>query len=105
MNRAPTLRDTTAPPGMKPSRAPTATVAIRIQLVLPTWGMKKPELTDMGWLGPKDEMDRASHRFGKCSNCDEIIRNCTYGGRHSFPISPDPTRRPPRSFVPFCEKT
>jgi hypothetical protein len=27
-----------------------------------TGGMKKPELTDLGWLGPKDEMDRASHR-------------------------------------------
>jgi hypothetical protein len=36
-------------------------------------GMKKPELTDMGWLGPKDEMDRASHLFGKCSECREII--------------------------------
>jgi hypothetical protein len=35
--------------------------------------MKKPELTDMAWLGPKDEMDRASHRFGKCSECHEII--------------------------------
>jgi hypothetical protein len=35
--------------------------------------MKKPELTDVGWLGPKDEMDRASHRFGKCSECREII--------------------------------
>lgn len=35
--------------------------------------MKKPELTDMAWLGPKDEMDRASHRFGKCSECNEII--------------------------------
>jgi hypothetical protein len=35
--------------------------------------MKKPELTDAGWLGPKDEMDRASHRFGKCSECHEII--------------------------------
>jgi hypothetical protein len=35
--------------------------------------MKKPELTDTGWLGPRDEMDRASHRFGKCSECDEII--------------------------------
>jgi hypothetical protein len=30
-------------------------------------------LTDVGWLGPKDEMDRASHRFGKCSECHEII--------------------------------
>ena len=38
-----------------------------------TEGMKKPELTDVGWLGPKDEMDRASHRFGKCSECHEII--------------------------------
>jgi len=35
--------------------------------------MKKPELTDMGWLGPKDEMDRASHLVGKCSECREII--------------------------------
>jgi hypothetical protein len=30
-------------------------------------GHEKPQLTDLGWLGPKDEMDRASHRFGKCS--------------------------------------
>ena len=35
--------------------------------------MKKPELTDAGWLGPRDEMDRASHRFGRCSECGEII--------------------------------
>jgi hypothetical protein len=35
--------------------------------------MKKPELTDVGWLGPKDEMDRASHCVGKCSECHEII--------------------------------
>jgi len=35
--------------------------------------MKKPELTDTAWLGPKEEMDRASHRFGKCSECHEII--------------------------------
>jgi hypothetical protein len=35
--------------------------------------MKKPELTDVGWLGPKEEMDRASHQFGKCSECLEII--------------------------------
>ena len=35
--------------------------------------MKKPELTGLGWLGPRDEMDRASHRFGKCSECHEII--------------------------------
>ena len=35
--------------------------------------MKKPELTDTSWLGPRDEMDRASHLFGKCSECHEII--------------------------------
>jgi hypothetical protein len=35
--------------------------------------MKTTELTDVGWLGPRDEMDRASHRFGKCSDCHEII--------------------------------
>jgi hypothetical protein len=35
--------------------------------------MKTPELTDMVWLGPKSEMDRASHLFGKCSACDESI--------------------------------
>jgi hypothetical protein len=35
--------------------------------------MKTTELTDVGRLGPKDEMDRASHRFGKCSECREII--------------------------------
>jgi hypothetical protein len=42
----------------------------------PLWetvGMKKPELTDIAWLGPKEEMDRASHRVGKCSECLEII--------------------------------
>ena len=33
----------------------------------------KPELTSVGWLGPRDEMDRASHYFGKCSECHEII--------------------------------
>jgi hypothetical protein len=38
-----------------------------------TEGMKKPELTDTSWLGPRDEMDRASHLFGKCSECHEII--------------------------------
>ena len=41
--------------------------------VCETSGMKRPELTDMAWLGPKEEMDRASHRFGKCSECHEII--------------------------------
>ena len=35
--------------------------------------MKKPELINAGWLGPRDEMDRASHRFGKCSECHETI--------------------------------
>jgi hypothetical protein len=35
--------------------------------------MTRPELTDVGWLGPRYEMDDASHRFGKCSACHEII--------------------------------
>jgi hypothetical protein len=35
--------------------------------------MKRPELTGVGWLGPKYEMDSASHRFGICSECHEII--------------------------------
>jgi hypothetical protein len=35
--------------------------------------MRTPELADVGWLGPKIEMDSASHRFGKCSECSEII--------------------------------
>ena len=35
--------------------------------------MRTPELTDVGWLGPRYEMDDASHRFGKCSECHEII--------------------------------
>src|ERR1700733_7998508 len=34
---------------------------------------KRPELIDSGWLGPRDEMDRASHGFGKCSECRESI--------------------------------
>ena len=38
-----------------------------------TGGMKKPQLTNVDWLGPRDEMDRASHRFGKCSECGEIV--------------------------------
>ena len=38
-----------------------------------TGDMTRPELTDVGWLGPKYEMDSASHRFGKCSECHEII--------------------------------
>ena len=35
--------------------------------------MKTPELTDAGWLGPRYEMDSASHHFGKCSECHETI--------------------------------
>jgi hypothetical protein len=35
--------------------------------------MRTPELADVGWLGPRVEMDDASHRFGKCSECHEII--------------------------------
>ena len=35
--------------------------------------MKTPVLTDVGWLGPRVEMDDASHHFGKCSECQEII--------------------------------
>jgi hypothetical protein len=35
--------------------------------------MKKPELTDLAWLGPRDEMDRASHRVGVCPECHELI--------------------------------
>jgi hypothetical protein len=38
-----------------------------------TTDMKAPELMDVGWLGPRIEMDDASHRFGKCSECHEII--------------------------------
>ena len=29
--------------------------------------MATPKLTNVSWLGPKDEMDRASHLSGKCS--------------------------------------
>ena len=37
-------------------------------------GMQRPELTDIGWLGPRDEMDRASHRFGQVLwKCHETI--------------------------------
>jgi hypothetical protein len=35
--------------------------------------MKKPELNEAGWLGPRDEMDRASHRYGKCSECHDVV--------------------------------
>jgi hypothetical protein len=35
--------------------------------------MATPKLTNVSWLGPKDEMDRASHLLGKCSECLEII--------------------------------
>jgi hypothetical protein len=38
-----------------------------------TRDMRTPELTDVGWLGPRIEMDSASHCFGKCSECQEII--------------------------------
>jgi len=51
-------------------------IAVRRAKLSGLWenvGMKKPELTDLAWLGPRDEMDRASHRFGKCSECMEII--------------------------------
>ena len=41
--------------------------------------MKKPELTDVGWLGPRDEMDRASHRFGKCSEITCVEKVVTDG--------------------------
>jgi len=44
-----------------------------VGLLMGDLGMKKPELTNAGWLGPRDEMDRASHRFGRCSECREII--------------------------------
>ena len=35
--------------------------------------MKTPELTYVGWLGPRIHMDDASHFFGKCSECHDII--------------------------------
>lgn len=35
--------------------------------------MATPKLIALSWLGPENEMDRASHLFGKCSECDEII--------------------------------
>jgi hypothetical protein len=38
-----------------------------------TANMRTPELTDVAWLGPKYEMDSASHCYGKCSECHEII--------------------------------
>ena len=34
---------------------------------------ENPKLPDVAWLGPRDEMDRASHYFGRCSECNEII--------------------------------
>ena len=37
------------------------------------WNMSAPDLTDVGWLGPRIEMDSASHLFAKCSECHEII--------------------------------
>jgi len=38
-----------------------------------TRDMRTPELTDVVWLGARIEMDSASHRFGKCSECHEIL--------------------------------
>ena len=35
--------------------------------------MRTPDLTNVAWLGPRIEMDDASHFFGKCSECHEII--------------------------------
>jgi hypothetical protein len=52
--------------------------------------MKKPKLTDMGWLGPRDEMDRASHLFGKCSECREII--CVEKAKADRPQTQQETR-------------
>ena len=46
---------------------------VKLSRLWNTHGMKKPKLTDVGWLGPRDEMDRASHRFGKCSECHDTI--------------------------------
>lgn len=46
---------------------------VKVSVVWEADRMKRPELTDVGWLGPRDEMDRASHRFGKCSECRETI--------------------------------
>ena len=46
---------------------------VKLSSLWETHCMKKPELTNAGWLGPRDEMDRASHRFGKCSECYETI--------------------------------
>ena len=49
--------------------------------------MKRPELTDVGWLGPKYEMDSASHHFGKCSECHEIIFRTHVELKHSEDLS------------------
>jgi hypothetical protein len=38
-----------------------------------TRDMRTQQLTDVGWLGPRIEMDSASHRFGRCSECHESI--------------------------------
>lgn len=46
---------------------------VKLSRVWEPGGMKRPELTDLGWLGPRDEMDRASHRFAKCSECHETF--------------------------------
>lgn len=47
-----------------------------------TEDMKNAELLDSGWLGPRDEMDRARHRFGNCSECHEIICDKQAFGTH-----------------------
>ena len=46
---------------------------VKLSVLWEADGVKGPELTNVGWLGPRDEMDRASHRFGKCSECSETI--------------------------------
>ena len=45
----------------------------KLSVLWDTGEMKTPELTAVNWLGPREEMDRASHRFGKCSECHEIV--------------------------------
>jgi hypothetical protein len=34
---------------------------------------EKKELTDVGWLGLRDEMDRAIRRFGKCFELARLV--------------------------------
>lgn len=35
--------------------------------------MAKPELLAVSWLAPSDIAERATHRFGKCSECGDTI--------------------------------